>query len=438
MAISNGWRLWPTTAIPARANRSPKIKPAGDPLATAARQAARSVVSIQTVGQANTRILGAGFVVGDGLVVTNFHVLSSATEGQVRFSDGRVFAIAGYAAASPDRDLALLRLIDPPTDVVPLSLVGQDIEVASQVMAIGHPRGVEFAFVEGRISQRVKTAELPTDSQRFIRNLTGGNDALRWLQHTAALSEGNSGGPLIDDQGRVVGINTWINRQSNINYALDASYLAELLGEASDDTQPLETLARADVQASLVVSRLTAKRLQTLWDSAETMHWLPASKSDYRQLSELALAMTTAHLPQTFQGDKFDQARAAELQVAVTQMEEALKAKKPFGTPDQVTIVNEQAASMLATPHAGLFCFAEVERVVEGDNGRRAMIMQLIGTEQTFLVSLDGQFLTPQPKENYAVFGVNLNGEVVRYGDNPLKLKTAPVIISRTLIPIAH
>jgi S1-C subfamily serine protease len=438
LIAANGWPKFgirPAKVEPLPVEPRPKPAPNRDPLAAAARRAASSVVSIQTVGQGNTRNLGAGFVVEGNLIATNFHVMSSATEGQARFLDGRVFAIAGYAAADRTHDLALLRLEQPPHDVAMLALAESTPEVAEELIAIGHPKGVEFAVVPGRLVQRVKSSDLPEESQRFIRRLASAPE-LRWLRHSAALQEGNSGGPLVNARGEVVGINTWINRESGANYALPIAALRELLEDAGEETQSLASLARTDVQAAALVAQLTRQRVEQLYNQAEAQGWLPATTADYRPLQELSLAMVAAHLPQSFQGDASDQVRTVELQTAVTQIEKRLQQRKGFGSPEQMTIVNEQAAKALRQPHTGILCFAQVERVVSGDAGQRGMLLHLVGGDEPLFVSLDGKFLEPSPGEVYAIFGANLRGEVVRYGDNPLKLITAPVIVTRTLIKI--
>jgi S1-C subfamily serine protease len=442
LVAANGWPkfgLRPAKVEPAPREPQPrppsKPAPQRDPLAVAARRAAASVVSIQTVGQGNTRNLGAGFVVEGNLIATSFHVMSSATEGQVRFLDGRIFALAGYAAADPTHDLALLRLEQPPRDIAMLPLAESTPEVAEELVAIGHPKGVEFAVVPGRLVRRVKTSDLPEDSQRFIRRLASAPE-LRWLRHSATLEEGNSGGPLVNARGEVVGINTWINRESGANYAMPVSALRELLEEVGDQTQSLASLARPDVQTAALVAQLTRQRVEQLYNEAEAQGWLPATSADYRPLQELSLAMVAAHLPQSFQGDASDQLRTVELQTAVTQIESRLRKRKNFGSPEQITIVNDQAAKALRQPHTGIFCFAQVERVVSGDTGQRGMLLHLVGGDEPLFISLDGKFLEPSPGEVYAIFGANLRGEVVRYGDNPLKLTTAPVIVTRTLIKL--
>ncbi len=454
--MASGWRPWlkrdrvvqPATTTATTSTKTTTTTPqrtrsaAGDAFATAARQAAQGVVAIQTVGQGNIRNLGAGFVIDRrGWVVTNFHVVSTATEAQVRLVDGRVFRVAGYAAAWPARDLALLQLESPPEDLWPLTLADTQtrIQPASQVMAIGHPRGVQFVLVDGRVSRWVQTHELDSEAQHFVRRLIHGEADLKWLQHTASLAEGNSGGPLLDVAGQVVGINTWVSRETGANYALDVRYLIEALDQRDETpVQPLAELATIDVQAAAIVARLTSQRVNQLFAEAEALQWLPASKDEYRPFQELALAMVSAHLPDSFHGDRFDRERADELARTVTGIEAQLRKRAGFGSPEQITIVNEQAESALALPQVGVFFFGQVTRVVSNDQGQRGMLMQLIGSQQPVFVPLNGHLLEPEVGEMYAVFGVNLRGDVVRYGDNPLQLTAAPVIVSRTLIEIIH
>jgi S1-C subfamily serine protease len=442
-ALASGWRPWPLARDEGQVSKG-KGNPsaARDTFAATARQAAQGVVAIQTVGRGNVRNLGAGFFVDSrGLVATNSHVVSNATEAQVRLVDGRVFRVAGYAAAYPAQDLAILQIESPPPDAWSLQLAESStrIRAAARVMAIGHPRGVQFSLVDGRVSRWVATHDLDDDAQRFVRRLTHSDDDLRWIQHSAALAEGNSGGPLLNEKGQVVGVNTWISRETGANYALDAAYLAQVLADLDVfEVEPLADRATIDAQAAAVVARLTAARANELFAQAEALQWLPTTRQEYRPLQELALAMVSAHLPQSFQGDHFDRQRSDELAHAVTQIENQLRTRKSFGSPEQITIINELAEPALAQPELGVFFFAEVERVVSNSQGQRGMLMELVGSRQTLFVPLDGQLLEPVAGTIYGVFGINLRGDVVRYGDNPLQLIVAPVIISRTLIEVKH
>jgi hypothetical protein len=73
---------------------------------------------------------------------------------------------------------------------------------------------VEFSPFDGKISRLIHTSQLSAATQKFVRELTGSQRDHRWNQHTANLSDGNSGGPLVAENGEVLGINTWVDRQT--------------------------------------------------------------------------------------------------------------------------------------------------------------------------------------------------------------------------------
>ncbi len=140
--------------------------------------------------------IGSGVIFdADGYVLTNEHVVQGATEIRVMLWDGRDFP-AELIGADPWTDLAVLRV--PGTDL-PVAELGRtaDIQVGQPVIAIGNPFGLGFTVTTGVVSALQRT--IPVDENRILLNL---------VQTDAAINPGNSGGPLVDWQGRVVGINT--------------------------------------------------------------------------------------------------------------------------------------------------------------------------------------------------------------------------------------
>ena len=140
--------------------------------------------------------LGSGFVISaDGVVITNNHVIKDADEVIVNFADGRKLE-AQIVGRDPKTDLAVLR-VTPEEPLKPLDFAASDdLRVGDWVMAIGNPFGLGGTVTVGIISAR-------------NRNLQSGpyDD---FLQTDAAINRGNSGGPLFDMDGNVVGINTAI------------------------------------------------------------------------------------------------------------------------------------------------------------------------------------------------------------------------------------
>jgi len=144
---------------------------------------------------------GSGFVIGrGGSIVTNAHVVGDAKTVTVRFSDQKI-ASAKVAGADPSTDIALL-LVDPDgLDLHALKLGDSEaVAVGDPALAIGNPFGLERSLTTGVISALAR--QIPSLQRDFeIGNV---------LQTDAAINPGNSGGPLLDAQGRVIGVNSQI------------------------------------------------------------------------------------------------------------------------------------------------------------------------------------------------------------------------------------
>ena len=143
---------------------------------------------------------GSGFVIDeDGLILTNAHVVAAATDIRVTFSDGHTVA-AKPLGKDLDTDLALLRVDPDGLDLKPLELGDSGtVQVGDPTVAIGNPFGLERTLTTGVVSALQRRLTAP--SGFTIDNV---------IQTDAALNPGNSGGPLLDAAGRVIGINSQI------------------------------------------------------------------------------------------------------------------------------------------------------------------------------------------------------------------------------------
>jgi 2-alkenal reductase len=143
---------------------------------------------------------GSGFLWDDlGHVVTNYHVIKGAQRVQVRLDSGTAID-ATVVGASPDHDLAVVRLRERPASLRPIPVgTSKDLRVGQAVFAIGNPFGLSRTLTSGIISALDR--RLPT---------AGGREVLGVIQTDAAINPGNSGGPLIDSSGRLIGVNSAI------------------------------------------------------------------------------------------------------------------------------------------------------------------------------------------------------------------------------------
>ncbi len=141
--------------------------------------------------------LGSGFIISkEGFILTNYHVIAEADKITVKLSDRREF-IGEIVAKDPKTDLAVIKI--PPHDDLPVADLGDSglIEVGEWAIAIGNPFGLDRTVTVGVISATGRTDLGLTDQENF-------------LQTDASINFGNSGGPLLNAAGKVIGINTAI------------------------------------------------------------------------------------------------------------------------------------------------------------------------------------------------------------------------------------
>lgn len=165
---------------------------------------------------------GTGFLIDkSGTIATNHHVVGDAQSVSIRFINGASYEDVDLLAEDSGQDLALLRItLDKPKEgnapkVPPLEIGNSNsVQVGERVISIGNPLGLEHTLSDGLVSQR--------------RTYMG----RQWIQTTAPISPGNSGGPLFDMKGMVIGITTaqvGVFRAQNLNLAVPINTLKSLI-----------------------------------------------------------------------------------------------------------------------------------------------------------------------------------------------------------------
>jgi S1-C subfamily serine protease len=163
---------------------------------------AQGVSESSPFGQEQGTATGSGFVVDeDGTIVTNAHVVDGADQVTVSFEEGGEAIDAEVSGVDPDTDLAVLKI--DPSEVEDLTVLplgdSSDLEVGDPVVAIGNPFGLQRTVTTGIVSALQRQIDAPSGFS--ISNV---------IQTDASINPGNSGGPLLDAQGRVIGINSQI------------------------------------------------------------------------------------------------------------------------------------------------------------------------------------------------------------------------------------
>jgi S1-C subfamily serine protease len=184
-------------------------------------ESVKSVVIVKT-----NLAQGSGFVIADGgYVVTNYHVIEGATAALVTTYDGKSHSVSliGYDA---DMDVALLKINDSTYQSLKLGN-SNNVKQLDKVIAIGNSKGTGFSVTQGVVSNVHKE---------------GSNGLDIYIQIDASLNSGNSGGPLIDIDGKVIGMNTFkISDSEGMGFALESNSIKNTVNEIATSSSVIGT-----------------------------------------------------------------------------------------------------------------------------------------------------------------------------------------------------
>jgi len=211
---------------------------------TIAKAANGAIVTIVMADNDKPIAQGTGFVVApDGVIVTNYHVIANGNVALVKFSNGAVFAADGVLAADKKRDLAVIKIHGRTFRTLVLGNSDQ-IQIGEEVVAIGNPQGLELTVSNGLLSG------VRTDEE------AGG----KFLQTTAPITHGSSGGPLFNMAGEVVGITTLGSEGAgNLNFAIPVNDAKRLLSIQSATLQNLPNEAEPPKESPKVLPTLPSE-----------------------------------------------------------------------------------------------------------------------------------------------------------------------------------
>ena len=238
-------------------------------------QASQSVVVIHALdADGNPINLGSGVVTGRELVTTNCHVIEDAGRIEVTYQGSNLPATPG--AVHQERDVCQIRV--PQLSAPRAVLSTGRLRVGQRVYAIGAPEGLELTFSEGIVSS--------------LRDFEGS----QYIQTSAAISQGSSGGGLFDVEGRLIGITAFfIGEGQNLNFALPASWIVDLDRAGRPAARP----GAQDTAEARWVRRVAEARAKKDWPGVLTLtqQWVRAMPRSARAWQELGNAYFAINRP---------------------------------------------------------------------------------------------------------------------------------------------
>lgn len=194
----------------------------------------RSVVNIDTKARRDQMWMfggpqdeegsGSGWVLDrKGHIVTNYHVIAGSDVISVALAESEDSFKATIVGADPQNDIAVLKIDAPVELLTPVELgESRTVRVGQKIFAIGNPFGLERTMTVGIVSSLGRT--LRSKNNRLMKNI---------IQIDAALNQGNSGGPLLDSEGKVIGMNTAIasltGENTGVGFAVPASTISRVI-----------------------------------------------------------------------------------------------------------------------------------------------------------------------------------------------------------------
>jgi tetratricopeptide (TPR) repeat protein len=197
-----------------------------------------AVVAIATYDASGEALMtGSGFFLNQGKVVTNLHVIRNAVRIEIKTLDGkgRTYPATGLLAIDEEGDLALIKVDMPPERSRAIELAPALPDEGETIFVVGNPLKLEGSVSDGIVSA---VREVP--------------DVGRIIQITAPISHGNSGSPVFNMRGQVLGVVTVkVTNGQNINLAIAAARIGQLRGETVRPLTELSTKGKSDLADSL-------------------------------------------------------------------------------------------------------------------------------------------------------------------------------------------
>jgi serine protease Do len=306
--------------------------------------------------QQRSNALGSGFIISpDGYIVTNNHVIESADEISVELFGGGELE-AELVGRDPRTDIALLKVESEEGDLPFVEFGDSDAaKVGDWVLAIGNPLGQGFSVSAGIVSAR-------------NRMLQGSYDD--FIQTDAAINRGNSGGPLFDMQGRVIGVNTAILSPTGgsigIGFAMSSAVVERVVAQLRDfgetrrgwlgvriqnvDDDVAEAIGLGDARGALVTDVPEGPALEGGIESGDVI--VSFAGEPIEDTRELVRIVAEAEIGRTVEVVVFRDGAERTLEVEVGLLEEATLAAAPGASPD--TAPAPQDASVLGMTVAAL------------------------------------------------------------------------------------
>jgi S1-C subfamily serine protease len=408
---------------------------------------------------------GQGFFINArGWIAVNLTAVEDATTAtRAVLANGDRCELAGLVAKDEQRGLAIVKLREPPKRLAYLDIAAPgEPQKGDRLFLVGHPYRADFIFAPAAVSAVIKTTDLPQGVKRAVAGAYAPREA-SWIEHAAKTSAAANGCPLVNEDGKAVGINRPSGAPDGRGYAMPVRYLRTLAETGSEDAVPLpkgpsgseltgplqpkpqeppEMVEPAPVEPDPAPAapdervELSQGRMKEFYEQAAAAGWKPQRAAQYAPISGLARLMTFAKLQKDQAGTRLNLLPQG-IQDAVAYADEVSQTlRKTAFDVEQVRAINRFAAEQLDQPNTGVLLFANVLQTVrEGQQGKDAVIAEVMGT-QKLVGFFPGAEAPPTPSGTRLLILAVVRPQAAELQDQEGKRQRISLLQANYLLPV--
>jgi S1-C subfamily serine protease len=419
----------------------------------------RPAVFRLTVESGDTITSGLAFAIDErGWLATSYHLIKDAKFVDVSaLMDSETESLMyakGIVASSPEHDVAIIAVEQKPGAILSLDVTPPEIEQELAICRSGFADQLEMT--KGAFA-RVTSFDRLTPNSRAVAQQQGldRSASLFWLEHDQPLEPDDRGGPLLNADGKVIGMNASLSPNSKTGFALPAAYLTQLVESASDQITPfanvpivVATNDKTPVDPGKVgpgdVPKPPARPepgslesidvLRELHEICKDIEWKPESIEEYGLVQELAEYVYVAKANET----DVNIEEGLRILIAAPAQDVLVDLSRIQWQEDEAARMklNALAVQGLNEKGKGIFCYVEID-TAPGDSvsidGSPVILCNLVGTEQSVAVPVKKESKLLKKKTRWLLVGMDSTETVKLRGDDGMEV-ALPVIRAKHLL----
>jgi len=410
----------------------------------------KGIVQVEVTKKGGKTTVSGFLLDHKGWVATSFAGIQDAKSGVVLTADGATYRVAGTVALDPKHGLAILKIAEDVPNGLPLRTGFLPLKGKKKSVAYACLEGAQSPLKQskGKVLQRIGADKMP-DEVRTKWNPTFSKRATVFLlEQSHPVPAQAAGGPLVDAEGKVLGIHLFAGDESKIGYAVDVKHLASLMTFSLDNkiakwkgggagpggkvAAGAELGSEPKLDPSFVFKPypVTVKSLATLGKECKAMKWTPRNAQQYTKFQELARIITEARRRAKGPNAKADDRELGKAAKAILD-------ELTVVSWNRVRQINRLAIAGLKTDRHGVFLYGRVSCGAHGGSrvgGRNSILFHVDGTDTKIALPTTLPIKRFKKNSRWLILGIHDPSITLGYRIKGGKVGKSPVIEAKCIL----